>query len=156
MRSAQLYITSTRLRSMKANTQNTGGNKHHKWRFTVEPSQLRDSPGSSIPYYPSRSEEHAQLGSGYWLLTTPLFYKGYREAPRFNINLWCLLPPDAGVEGDWPSLWDPLERGDRFMILANTQKGFTHDYLLFISFVLNQIKVCYNLIRRSCKSIDLD
>ena len=96
--------------------------KHHRWRFTVEPSPLRDSPGSSIPYYPSRSEEHAQLGSGYWLLTTPLFYKGYREAPRFNINLWCLLPPDAGVEGDWPSLWDPLERGDRFMILANAQK----------------------------------
>ena len=41
------------------------------------------------------------------------------------------------------------------MILANTQKGFAHDYLLFISFVLNQIKVCYNLIRRSCESIDL-
>ena len=59
------------------------------------------------------------------------------------------------MEGDWPSLWDPLERGDRFMILANTQKGFAHDYLLFISFVLNQIKVCYNLIRRSCESIDL-
>ena len=59
------------------------------------------------------------------------------------------------MEGDWPSLWDPLERGDRFMILANTQKGFAHDYLLFISFVLNKIKVCYNLIRRSCESIDL-
>ena len=41
------------------------------------------------------------------------------------------------------------------MILANTQKGFAHDYLLFISFVLNQINVCYNLIRRSCESIDL-
>ena len=42
------------------------------------------------------------------------------------------------------------------MILANAQKRVRTRILLFPKdFVLDQIKVCYNLIRSSCESVDL-
>ena len=45
---------------------------------------------SSIPYYPSCSEERTQLGSGYWIFATPLnklIKRGTGRHPRFNTNL---------------------------------------------------------------------
>ena len=124
------------------------------WRLTgCTTLREESSPWPSIPYYPSCFEDRTQLGSGVSprsLSATPLsklIKRGTGRHPRFNTNLWCLLPPDAGKRGWGLPLPDPPYGESVYDSRKPFKIGVHARNILCMSYVLIQAKVYYSLIR---------